>query len=364
MTLRALVIDDDPAIVEEVSEILASLGHECATAGCMTSADALIKQDRFDYVVLDLEIPVGAGSKFPRVDNGKNMLRKIRNLPGMRQIPIIIMTGHGNDGPYQAVEVLRLGAVHYLAKPFGRNGGPTLDDAIREVVPDHGYGENQAHDEDGTLKPFVGGELAYSAASVTLEGVTIAGRRGGSLARKILDHLNQPGRSGARRKWQAFGGAAIAESIGATDQNAVASAVKKLRAKITKVLGKELGLEVDGQAVIENKDQAGYRFTDHLTVAGSSAIAHDPANEPANDPASNAGDPANGCIDDTTDGRRAWVIMELKSGRELRRGDLMTRFEVSESTAKRDLRALIEGGQVAFVGPTKTGHYELKDGRS
>ncbi len=37
----------------------------------------------------------------------------------------------------------------------------------------------------------------------------------------------------------------------------------------------------------------------------------------------------------------------------------MTRFGISESTAKRDLRALIKGEQVAFVGPTKTGYYRL-----
>lgn len=37
----------------------------------------------------------------------------------------------------------------------------------------------------------------------------------------------------------------------------------------------------------------------------------------------------------------------------------MSQFGVSESTAKRDLRAVIEGGGVEFVGPTKTGHYQL-----
>ncbi|MDP6987839.1 MAG: DeoR family transcriptional regulator, partial [Phycisphaerales bacterium] len=103
-----------------------------------------------------------------------------------------------------------------------------------------------------------------------------------------------------------------------------------------------------------------YRFTDHITVVGSPVSPDDPASEPASD----LDDPASGHIDDPANRRRAWVIMELKRGHELRRSDLMTRFEVSESTAKRDLRALIEGGQVAFVGPTKTGHYELKAGRS
>ena len=82
MTVCALVIDDDPAILQEVVEILASLGHECVTAACMTSARAQIELNRFDYVLLDLQIPVGSGSKFPRVENGKNLLRMIRESPG------------------------------------------------------------------------------------------------------------------------------------------------------------------------------------------------------------------------------------------------------------------------------------------
>ena len=55
-------------------------------------------------------------------------------------------------------------------------------------------------------------------------------------------------------------------------------------------------------------------------------------------------------------------MMEVKSGRELRRADLVERFGVSTSTARRDLRALIEGGDVEFLGPTKTGYYRLKRG--
>ncbi len=51
--------------------------------------------------------------------------------------------------------------------------------------------------------------------------------------------------------------------------------------------------------------------------------------------------------------------MELKHGHKLRRSDLMTRFEISQSTAKRDLRGLIKGGQMVFVGLAKTGYYRL-----
>ncbi len=277
MTVRALVIDDDPAIVEEVSEILASLGHSCVSAACMESAIAQVELERFDYILLDLQIPVGSVSKFPRVENGKNLLRQIRERPGMRRTPIIIMTGYGNDGPYQAVELMRLGAVHYVPKPFGLGVGPTLDEAIRAAVPDLENGETPLEDGDQPLESFVGGELAYSEACVMLDGVAIAGPSGRSFARKILDLLNQPSSSGARRTWQSFSGAAIAKKIGAADENAVSSAIKKLRAKITKHLASELYLGVAKHGVVENLGQ-GYRLADHITVAGSQASPNDPVN--------------------------------------------------------------------------------------
>jgi len=55
-------------------------------------------------------------------------------------------------------------------------------------------------------------------------------------------------------------------------------------------------------------------------------------------------------------------MTEVKSGRELRRADLVERFGVSTTTARRDLRALIEGADLEFVGATKTGCYRLKRG--
>lgn len=358
MTVRALVIDDDPAIVEELVETLASLGHECETAGCMATARAALEGGRFDYILLDLEIPVGESGKFPRIDNGKNLLREIRNAPGTARTPVIVMTGYGNDGPYQAVEVLRLGAVHYVPKPFGLGESPSLDEAIRAAVPQLEKPEEGDEHSTVPLEPFRGGELVFSEASVALEGVAIAGPKRASYARRVLDHLNQPSQAGARRTWRSFSGAAIASEIGATDENAVSSAVKKLRAKISKQLASEIFVEVGPQDVIENQGQ-GYRLADRITVAGSSSRADDPvksAHDSVNDPENEHDDPAH----DPAGRRRAWVMVELKRGRPLRGPDLMSKFEVSASTAKRDLQALSKDGLIEFVGAKKTGHYQVK----
>ncbi|MBT8241386.1 MAG: response regulator, partial [Acidimicrobiia bacterium] len=353
VTRRAIVVDDDPAIVEELVETIESMGHSCAAAGCMESARLQLKAASFDYLLLDLEIPVGSKSKFPRFDNGKNLLREIRNNARYGGMRIIVITGHWKDEPYAGLDVIQLGADGYVVKPFGVHGR-TIDDEVRRVL---GEPEATARSDTSQLHPFVGGVLVFSEAAVTLNRVAIAGRRGGSLSRKILDDLNAPASPGAKHAWRGSSGAAIAERIGAADQNAVASAVKKLRNKITRVMAQEADREVALEDVIENRGQ-GYRLTNQITLDQPGGPVPAPAMQ-VHEPASDHDEPANGQGHDPATERRAWVVTELKCGRNLRRADLMSKFGVSESTAKRDLRALIQGGDVEFIGATKTGHYQL-----
>ena len=108
--------------------------------------------------------------------------------------------------------------------------------------------------------------LVFTASSVTLAGVTIAHRRGGSYGRKILDALNAPTGPTAQHRWRGFSGTKLAAQIGAGGgQTAVGSAVKALRKKITKLLADELALDVGRDGVIESGNQ-GYRFTDSISV--------------------------------------------------------------------------------------------------
>ena len=66
MKPRALVIDDDTAIVREVEDILASLDHDCDAVGDQDAARRLLGAGRYAYILLDLEIPVKPG-KLSRV---------------------------------------------------------------------------------------------------------------------------------------------------------------------------------------------------------------------------------------------------------------------------------------------------------
>lgn len=53
----------------------------------------------------------------PRIENGINLLREVNYHCG-KQTPFIVMTAHGNDGPHQGVDCIRMGAADYIPKPF------------------------------------------------------------------------------------------------------------------------------------------------------------------------------------------------------------------------------------------------------
>ena len=50
-----------------------------------------------------------------------------------KQTPVIVITAHGNDGPHQGVDCIRMGATDYIPKPFPIRGR-TLDKAILEAL--------------------------------------------------------------------------------------------------------------------------------------------------------------------------------------------------------------------------------------
>lgn len=138
MSPRALIIDDDPAILEDVRDRLESLGHTCDCAESQEATRGLLAQGGYDYVLLDMEIPVKYGRP-ARIQNGKNLLHEIRATEGFGDVPVIVMTAHGRDGPDLAIEVLRgryAGADDFINKPFPTQGR-TLEKVISDALEGH-----------------------------------------------------------------------------------------------------------------------------------------------------------------------------------------------------------------------------------
>ncbi|MFL5266924.1 MAG: sigma-54-dependent transcriptional regulator [Stellaceae bacterium] len=102
-----LIVDDDPAIREALSEAMTDLGHRPASAAEGTTALSWLEQHSADLVLLDL--------RMPGLD-GMEVLRRIRAKPAPP--PVVILTAVPTSS--NTIEAIRLGAADHLAKPIGR----------------------------------------------------------------------------------------------------------------------------------------------------------------------------------------------------------------------------------------------------
>lgn len=111
---KLLVIDDEPAIREGVRRILEGESYTVETFGSGQAALERLKQEAFDLVITDLKMP-GL--------SGMDVLRSIKEIHP--DLPVIFITGYSSVD--SAVEVMKLGAVDYIAKPF------TPDEMIKVI---------------------------------------------------------------------------------------------------------------------------------------------------------------------------------------------------------------------------------------
>jgi DNA-binding response OmpR family regulator len=129
-THLALVVDDDKYILEEVESMLNSMGHECRLALTQEEALALLEEQSFCYVVLDLEMKLNAKSAKAKIQTGFNILEHIRERN--KDLPVIIMTAHGK-GHELTVRAFKMGATDYIKKPFDQDAEP-LEDKVRDAL--------------------------------------------------------------------------------------------------------------------------------------------------------------------------------------------------------------------------------------
>jgi two-component system response regulator AtoC len=105
MSMRILVIDDEPGLRHTLSLILASEGHEVATAADGEAALAALAAQDVDVVLCDL--------RMPRLD-GAGFLERMRTT-GSRAL-VIVMSAYGDDDT--AIDAMQRGAYDFIPKPF------------------------------------------------------------------------------------------------------------------------------------------------------------------------------------------------------------------------------------------------------
>jgi len=103
--IRFLIVDDEPTIRTLCTRIAESLGFLCLEAESAEAALRLLESDSPEVVVTDLRLPQKSGVE---------LLERIKSAQPRTEVAI--MTGHGSIG--SAVEAMKLGAYHYITKPF------------------------------------------------------------------------------------------------------------------------------------------------------------------------------------------------------------------------------------------------------
>ena len=113
-----LVVDDDPALLQSLKEILEAVGYEVTTAADGESGLAYLKDQAFDLVLSDLALP-GL--------DGMELLKYLRReAPAC---PCIIITGCGTIA--NAVSAMHQGAYDY----FKSTRPPTASTSFATATP-------------------------------------------------------------------------------------------------------------------------------------------------------------------------------------------------------------------------------------
>ena len=104
--LRVLVVDDDVAVAESTAMLLRLEGHEIRCANSGEAALRLCREFQPEAVLLDIGLPG---------QDGYEIARKIRGLPGGTELKLIAVSGYGHEAA--VARGREAGFDHYLVKP-------------------------------------------------------------------------------------------------------------------------------------------------------------------------------------------------------------------------------------------------------
>ncbi len=102
---KVLIVEDEPVVRNVLNDIFLRRKCTVAIASTLAEAQAMVAQEAFDLMMLDIHLPDGDGHKF---------LEDVAMLP---ERPLVVMVT-GNGSVESAVACMRAGAFDYVMKPF------------------------------------------------------------------------------------------------------------------------------------------------------------------------------------------------------------------------------------------------------
>jgi DNA-binding NtrC family response regulator len=187
---KILVVEDEPEMRQILERFFSRKGYEVHSAEGGEAAWRAIEETMFDLVISDLAM---------EDLNGMDLLERVRATDST--LPFIIITGVGTIE--SAVEAIKLGAFHYITKPFKLQEIEILTKRALEYGKLHRTLDNLRLQEEDEQMPqmVVGsskgmrevmrhvGKISDSQAPVLIQGETGTGK--GVLARKIHENSSR-----------------------------------------------------------------------------------------------------------------------------------------------------------------------------
>src|ERR1700726_2120712 len=104
-----LVVDDEPDLCELLSITLQRMDLDPRTAGTVGAAQRMLKTERYDLCLTDMQLPDG---------DGLELVKWMQQYAP--SVPVAVITAHGNMET--AVRALKLGAFDFVSKPLDLAG--------------------------------------------------------------------------------------------------------------------------------------------------------------------------------------------------------------------------------------------------
>ncbi|RYD85218.1 MAG: PAS domain S-box protein, partial [Verrucomicrobiaceae bacterium] len=176
--LGTVLVVDDEEQTREITRMLLEEAYHILVARDGIEALEILRTGTVDLVLTDL--------RMPRMD-GLDLVRSIRSEAALCDLPIIVMTGLGDE---KAGEIVKAGADDYVIKPFTCAMLLARVDARMEIARLRREAERERQQSTRILEGITDGFVAFDregrVTHLNTEGERILGRKRSELLGKVL----------------------------------------------------------------------------------------------------------------------------------------------------------------------------------